>query len=277
MTVQNNFNAIPVVSFANPPEGKKTARFAGQLTASVSFYAQAWQLNSAGNGLPMSQVQTLCVDNSNNGYPLQVIHGALNETVIVPSFSTVIVPTFSNASSYAVNVSALGNISPAVPMNFRLFLLNYTRSAGTFSGVLSTSLTGTGQNTLPLFSGVVDSTTSDLQLLNGGDYIFDSIDVAIEGAQAFNAGNAVMGWTLSFIDLSQFPVVVRELVTGEFVFVFGAANQWVQGSVCKPIHQTSFNGIITTGGVGLFATFADPSSSNVLRALMRVNISGNLV
>jgi hypothetical protein len=275
MTIQNAIGGVPVVFDINPKEGKQVSRFALTLTAAQPNYSVNFQLNSA-NGLSQSQVVTLCVDNTQNKYPLTVIHGALNETVDCPGGASIIVPTLSNKSGYALNVSAQGGIAPSVPMTANIILMNYTRSAGTFYGTITQALSGVGQNTRILSSG-----TYNLSLLNSfvsvipqGNWTLDSLDMAFEGFKPSAAGTTVNNLNLPILAISN---VLENLTIASMGFGFTAGStNWVQGGFARAVRRTWYGGLGLPAGASVvfdmssnFAPFA-----NLDNCIVRVNISG---
>ena len=87
MSVQQTIGSVPIISRLPPPEGNMAAQLTFTLTPTQPNVATSLQLNSQG-GLMMSQVLTLVIDNTKNGYPINVVHGALNENVQVAAGST---------------------------------------------------------------------------------------------------------------------------------------------------------------------------------------------
>jgi hypothetical protein len=276
MAVQNTIGGLPVVYEMNPKEGKQVSRFAFTLTNAQPNYAVNFQLNSA-NGISLSQVVTLCIDNTQNSYPLTVVHGALNETVDVPGGASIIVPTFSNKSGYPLNVSAQGGISPSIPMSFNVILMNYTRSAGTFYGTVTQSLSGVGQNTRVLASGVYNLTllNSFAVVLPQGNWQLDNLDMAFEAFQPAAAGTVTNNLNLPILAISN---VLENLVIAAMGFGFTAGStNWVQGGqLVKAVRRTWYGGLGLPAGASIVFDMSDQFSpfGNLTSAIVRINISG---
>jgi hypothetical protein len=133
-TVQNiTGGSSSIVAVDPPPEGRAGVQvkftFAGNLPI-----LQAFQMANA-QGLPLTQVQSLAIDNTTNPYPISVTHGLFSETVTVGAFGFMIVPTFSNKGPYSINIAPItGNNATADGMSVSVLFLNYNRPSASFSG-----------------------------------------------------------------------------------------------------------------------------------------------
>jgi hypothetical protein len=276
MPIQNAIGGVPVVFDTNPKEGKQVSRFAFTLTNAQPNYSVNFQLNSS-NGLNQSQVVTLCIDNTQNKYPLTVIHGALNETVDCPGGASIIVPTLSNKSGYPLNVSAQGGISPSIPMSFNVILMNYTRSAGTFYGTITQALSGVGQNTRVLSSGVYNLSlfNSFAVVVPQGNWQLDNLDMAFEGFQPAAAGTVSNNLNLPTLAISN---VLENLTIAAMGFGFNAAStDWIQGGqLVKAVRRTWYGGLGLPAGASIVFDMSDQFSpfGNLTSAIVRINISG---
>lgn len=273
MTVQTIFGAIPVQT-GEPPEGKLTAGFAYTLTSIEPSLANSWALNSMSGGLRMSQVVTLCVDNSAGEYALSIVHGALNEKLIVPAFASVIVPTFSTKASYPINMAAVGDILPSIPLSFRIVLCNYARRPGSFSSVVATSIVGTGQNSMVLASGVSDFTFTQVSfsVVPPGNWVLDSIDIAIEGVHMSAIGPATINWSLVVTNLVQAIFIISSEVIIQSLPAGWTAGRQIQ----RPFYVTYPNGLMipSNGSLTLVNESAQHVGIPLSDILMRCNVSG---
>lgn len=165
------------------------------LTPVEPSFATSFQLSSQA-GLLLSQVVTLVVDNQLNPYPITIVHGLFNETVNVPANSSIIIPTFSNKSSFALNVAFGGSgLSPASSMQINVIMMNYPRTPGSYGNTNQSAIVGTGQNTSVLASALVfpsgpGTSFPDITLTNPGNYILDSLDMAVEQLNSLAAGSS---------------------------------------------------------------------------------------
>src|ERR1700727_2429946 len=105
-TTQTVLGSSPIVALDPPPEGKQGVSITFTFSpGGAASFATFYQLNAPSGGLPMSQVVTLCLDNTENPLAIAVTHGAFNETVTVPGNTYLIVPTFSNKGPYPIEIT----------------------------------------------------------------------------------------------------------------------------------------------------------------------------
>lgn len=266
MPVQNVNGSVPITNIQPPPEGTMAASVNVTLTAAEPMAAQTFQLSSQ-NGLMLSQVVALVIDNSANAYPLTVTHGALAETTQVAAATVVIVQTFSSrAGGFPLQVAAVGNIVPTATLDIDIIFLNYPRQPGTFSATAQSTIIATGQNTESLYSGVLIPTATGLYpLVAAGNYILDSLDMAVEGFFPTAAGLVAITYSLI--------VPGTQIHSGEMVFTAAAGGSWTSGAnVNAPTYRTWPQGLLLSRGqiLNLWITqFVNCTSS-----LFRINISG---
>jgi hypothetical protein len=262
-TVQQASGSVPIVNIQPPPEGQMAAKTSIVLTPGNIEYDNVFQLSSQ-SGLLLSQVVTLIIDNSQNAYPLAVIHGALAETLQVAALSVVIVPTFSaRAGGYPLQITAIEQNTPAVNLNIDVIFANYPRPPGTFSATNQATIIATGQNTgsLRASAGVIPEGNN--VLLAAGNYILDSLDIACDG---FNPTAAGVCWIL--YQLLSGPQPIH---SGYVVFT-PAGTGWIQGGqINNAGYRTWPQGLLLVRGrqITLNLTF-----NNITQAIFRVNLSG---
>ena len=173
-TVQNVRAAIPIIARDPPPEGQSGASVIFALAGGNAPTLNLFQLNSQ-SGLALSQVCSLCIDNTQNGGTLTVTHGAFNEVVLIPPYTFQIFPTFSTQGQYPLSINSLNACS--VPV----VLLNYTRAPAQFPTTHQTSIFNTGYNVWSYYSNVIKITGNGLiQLGIAGNMWIDSLDLAID-------------------------------------------------------------------------------------------------
>jgi hypothetical protein len=130
MPVQNSFGSVPVQAVNPPPEGTMATQLSFLLTAEEPSIGQSLQLSSQ-SGLMLSQVVTICIDNSDNIYAVSITHGVFNENTLVPAFSSIIIPTFSSKSNYPINVAAVlppGAVALTSNLQVNIIFMNYART-----------------------------------------------------------------------------------------------------------------------------------------------------
>jgi hypothetical protein len=262
-TVQQATSSVPIVNIQPPPEGQMAAKQTVVLTPGIIEYDNVFQLSSQ-SGLLLSQVVTLIIDNSQNAYPLAVVHGALAENLQVAALSVVIVPTFSaRAGGYPLQITAIEQNTPAVNLNIDVIFMNYPRPPGTFSATNQATIIATGQNTNSLVAVTANLPAGSNLMLSAGNYIFDSLDIACEGFNPTAAGTCSVPYQL----LSG-PQVIQ---TGDVVFTAADAS-WIQGGQINQAGQRTWpQGLLLGRGraVTLSLLFY-----NITQAIFRVNISG---
>lgn len=214
------------------------------LTPVEPGFVNSFQLSSQA-GFLLSQVVTLVIDNQVNPYPITVIHGLFNETVNVPANSSIIIPTFSNKSSFPINVAFGGvGLAPASNMQVNIIFMNYPRTPGSYGNTNQSSIVGTGQNTTVLASALVfpsgpGTSFPDITLTGQGNYILDSLDMAVEQLNSLVAGSCTADVMLiargSFGDFiiqsaRAFFVATASLPTGSAAAInLPSTRVWPQG------------------------------------------------
>lgn len=117
--------AVPIIAKNPPPEGFQQAKLSFTLTPINFAQSAVVPLNTAASGGGLSQVLSLYIDNSQNAQALTVIHGALNETIIVPAGGGAIIPTSvlkSPSPEYTIaNVSVPLTPTNTVTVNITLY------------------------------------------------------------------------------------------------------------------------------------------------------------
>ena len=290
--IQNVSGSVPIVARRPPPEGLKAAKLVFTLTPSDYDVIQPLQLN-AQNGLMMSQVVTLVVDNTANVDAIVVTHGALFETLAVPGGTQIIAPTFSLQGAYSLEVAAVS--APAGNIDVGIILLNYDRAPGSnsvtisnatlpVSGNVNANIVGTVtiddtapltvQNTIintthnsaPVFSNVVNvSAGGTTNLTAAGNWILDSLDIAVEYAQPTAIGVAGLG-----LQLVCASAVIHTLYP---IANFTVAGNYYDGaSFNSPSFRSWAQGLILPRGNPL-ALYAF-NFTNFTTVGLRVNISG---
>lgn len=182
------------------------------------------QLSSQG-GLQMSQVCTICIDNSLNGTAISVTHGVFNETSIVPAFGAVILPTFSTrGGAYTMLIAPV--LAPAARLNsdltVEIILMNYPRSPGSFGNMVVSSILGANQNIVPISVGTtaIDLSGHVVVILAAQDnYILSNIDVYCQSIGPAAAGVVEIDWSIMSSD-----TVTNTFGPGQTKVVAGAEN-----------------------------------------------------
>lgn len=265
MTAMQNVNgAVSITNVQPPPEGFLAALLTFGLSASQPSVSQSLQLSSQG-GLLLSQVVSLSIDNSQNAYPILVTHGALNEVVQIAANATVIIPTFSGRGPYNITVATLGGVAPSSPLTVQIVFLNYPRQSGTFSATQQSTIAATGQNTSSLLSGVFYANGNGNVFTSGvGNYVVDSLDIAVDGVESAVAGQMTFIYVLSCGGVS--------FAAGVFMTTI-PAGAWQGGaSINAPIQRTWPQGIIFPRASAFSLDVS--SAANMQNAYFRCNISG---
>jgi hypothetical protein len=246
----------------------------------------------------ISQVVTVAIDNSNGAYALKIVHGALNETTVVPAFSTAEFPTFSNKASYPINVSFFTQKTPTQNVSFRMFLMNYERPPGSYPATYFSSLPGSGQNVVQLYSNLIlfqGGFTAATPLLPG-NYTITDLELTCEGAYypsnpASGPGTTEISWDI-FAQAPDGQLPVFDVGEGTF-FVTATAgniNNWFAGAnLMSPFRRNWPNGwTIPNNGYQLFLQVSgfteeinpapppDEFPIGVQYVYMRINISGTV-
>lgn len=277
-TYQNSIGSVPVLALDPPPEGTQVANVTFTLQPIQPAIAVTFQFNSPG-GFSLSQVVTLFIDNSQNAYPITVVHGALNETVNVAAKATVIVPTFSNKQPYAINVAVANGVSPQSPLIVPIAFMNYARAPGTFSSTSNLTIIGTGQNVAPLIANTfaITYTGADAMYPLGyagfpNNYILDSVEVypefvSPEGGQFY--------WFLVTSPDSNIAHINTHICAGVLTWVDGPAGGALQSGagVTHPVNLTWPLGLAVGRNVGLYLYVTELVAPAAF-ATMRINVSG---
>lgn len=265
-------NTVALGVLDPPPEGYKGIAIPIMLSSGVEFSA-FYQLN-AQSGLLMSQVQTICLDNTANSAPVTITHGAFSENFTVPPYTYSVFPTFT-----AVNGSFSVFINCEQNANIVLTLLNYVRQSSSSntgsngnSGLLLTySLSGQ-----PSFAAVNNATSfpSTINLTPSGLIILDSLDMAIEQVTAKASGPYAIDVVLITLDGLPSASIAEMYVTGN------AASAGEIANPCAPIYRTWTNGLNCAqgnpSGTILQLIIGDAVAVNVSSITIRTNFSGRL-
>lgn len=234
------------------------------LDANTPSISLSLQLSSQG-GLLLSQVVSLSIDNSENNYPILVIHGILNEVVQVAAQATVIIPTFSNRGPYTITVSTPTGAAPSTALPIEVVCLNYPRQPGTFSATAQSTIAATGQNTSSLLSGAFSATAAGIVVSTApGNYVLDSMDLAIEGVVPSAPANTTFEYIFSCGGVN---------IAIGFGMGSNPAGQWVAGALINiPIQRTWPQGLLLPRGGALTLTLA--GISQLSQVIFRLNVSG---
>lgn len=265
-TYQQAIGSQPVIARNPPPEGTMAAGFTVTLTPDFPNFATALQLNSQ-SGLMLSQVVTLVLDNSNNGYAITVIHGAFNEVTNVPAGGALIVPTFSNSGSYPLNVAVANGITPVVDLVVDIIFCNYSRQPGSFGNTSNGTVLGSGQNSAAIAGTIVGLNNTGFTAITGvGNWILDSFDMAAE------AGSTASGSTITC------TATIQLVCGGVNICAINPSVDLIAGEIAggsmigTPVARTWPLGLILPRGnaIELFVSIF----SNYNELSVRVNLSG---
>jgi hypothetical protein len=268
-TVQQSISAIPVKNINPPSEGTMAAQIDITLTPQEPSFATVMQLNSA-SGLMVSQVITLVINNYENAYPINVIHGVLNEITQVAAGATVICPTFSNNTTFPLNVSVLNSVTPTMNLDVNIIFLNYSRAPGSFSSAAQSSILGNVQNSSPIITAVPSVITGGLVILAGpANFILDSLNFCVENIKPIAAGVCDMNWALQVV-VGGTPVL--NIATGILVTFALNADQISGAVICFPENRTWPSGLILprAGSIALLSS----GLTNMTNVNFRFNASG---
>ena len=268
--VQNNLGSTPIIALDPPPEGNMAAQVLFTLTPTQGNITTNFQLNSPG-GFQMSQVVSLCVDNTPNAFPVTVIHGALSETLNVAAGGFYVVPTFSNKSPYPISVTAGSpGTSPVLTasLNVNITFLNYARQSGTFGGTSQLSTISTGVNSQILAGHTYDlSAIGNTTLAPAGNYILDSMDMSIDYVVA-----AAVITNVSIVDIGlNAGDTVGPQIAVMRVGVGATAGQ-TYSNVIQSVSRTWPNGLILPRNSLIQITVY--TFQMVTEARFRINLSG---
>ena len=258
-TVQNVRAAIPIVARNPPPEGQSGASVTFTLAGGNAPTLNVFQLNSQ-NGLALSQVCSLCVDNTKNGGTLTVTHGAFNEVVLIPPYTFQIFPTFSMQGVYSLSINGIN------PCSVPVVLLNYTRQPAQFPTTHQTSIFDTGYNVWSWYSNVVQITgTERVNLGTEGNLWLDSLDLAIDAVNS-STGSVDCSMEFNIIDPESISYPILSGLVGTYIT---NANQNVGGSFYPPMYRSWSQGYMC-GGIPQLVVTSFTGFSNVY---MRINFS----
>jgi hypothetical protein len=266
-TIQQSIGTQPVISRIPPPEGTSAAGYTVTLTPDLPNFSTALQLNSQA-GLMMSQVVTMVIDNSDNNYAIQVVHGVFNEVTNVPANGGIIVPTFSNSGSFPLNVSTMNGITPIIDLQINIIFCNYSRPSGSFGNTQASTIAGTGQNTVPLYPTLVNITSAmSYEIAPIGNYILDSLDLALEAILPTADALTTVQWQLITAPLGEI------ICQGQISANLNGPNIWFGGNaIYSPIDRTWPLGLILPRQNQININI--PTLVNVSQCLFRVNLSG---
>ena len=260
-------NGTPIVARSPPPEGQMAAQLPVTLTPSI-FATNGLQQLSSGQMGGMSQVVTLIVDNTQGMVPVTVIHGALNETLVVPSGTAATVPTFSGQGYWPWAISTV--TAPAANNNTNMILLNYQRSASTYRAT-SNTIQNTGENSGVLYSGRISPTGNSTTTLNaagptGSNWVVDSLEIAFDDIQNTSAG--LVQCLLQFGANSASPIII------ETMYALADVTSADLGAVafCYPCYRTWSQGLLVNTNQPFYVEIS--AASNMKGADIRVNVSG---
>ena len=257
--VQNVTLSLPIIARVPPPEGQTGANVNFTLDGGNVATYNLFQLNSQ-NGLVMSQVCSLCVDNTKNGGTLTVTHGAFNEVVLIPPYTFQIFPTFSTQGQYPLSINGLNACT--VPV----ILLNYVRPPAQFPTTHQTSIFNTGYNVWSYYSNVIKITGNGLTELGlSGNMWIDSLDLAIDTVNtAADAQDCAMAFTINDPES-----ISWNILSGQVGLYVATHGQNIGGSFYPPMYRTWPQGYMCGGiptlGVSGFTGFA--------AVYMRINFS----
>lgn len=257
-TVQNiPAGGSSIIAINPPPEGQQGAQVAYSFAPPGSSpITQTFQMSSAA-GLPMSQVVSLCIDNTESPFPLTLTHGAFQEQVTVAAFGYLIVPTFSNKSPYQITLALqVSGTLPTTPVNVTVVFLNYARQSSAFSGSSLAATTppvtmgsSAGQASgLVVFNSVGETIVFNIPYENW--YLWD-IDIFIGSAVGTLTppSQCLMGVALTWgtsANWEMFATGVTQNLSGTFICVMNERAKWsynsapFQGSLASPLLLTCF-------------------------------------
>jgi len=270
-TVQTVNPAIPITALDPPPEGTMAVQVLFTLTPTQNSISTFFQLNSPG-GFPMSQVVSLCIDNTANAFPVTIVHGALAETLNVTAGGFYVIPTFSNKSPYPISVTAGSpGALPVLVSNLNIYVtfLNYARQTGTFGGNSQLSTISTGVNSIVLAGHTYAlAALGNTTLAPVGNYILDSLDMCIDYVVT---PAAITALTIVDIGLNNGSTTLPQIGVlrvgfGEAVINTGYSN------IVQAVSRTWPNGLLLPRNSLIqisVTTFQD-----CLEARFRINLSG---
>lgn len=228
-TVQNvTGGGASIVALDNPPEGRSgsSVTFTFEPGGPVTLL-QTFQMNSA-QGLPMSQVVSLAIDNTQNQSPINVSHGVFGELVTIPAFTFQIIPTFSNKGPFPIAVTLAPGSAPVAVggVEVDVIFLNYSRPSASFSG------TGVSGNSV---QNVVGTT------LNSGLGSITSAGVIVGSAIGTDIVDSFWLYELDFNLISLTALGAGAVIVSGQVEALGNSGRW------------SFSYIASAGAAGLMS------------------------
>lgn len=241
-TVQNVLGgSSSIVAVDPPPEGKAGCLVKFTIDPVIGFVAQSFQMSNA-QGLSISQVISLVIDNSLNPCAITVTHGVLSEKTVVAGFGLQIVPTFSNKGAFPITIMQTpgANSVPSLAI-VNVSFLNYNRPAASIGGSNGAAANApqttagnpvtTGVSTFTAVNQVLDTfigiQNQDNTYASGAYFIYN-LDLTIGSCSAIGAGAVIVDLEVSGLDsagndtwqLNWFAVAVA---TGAGAV---ALNQW---------------------------------------------------
>lgn len=266
--------SVPVLSLNPPPEGPMaaSATFVFNSNPAIFQLAQFFQLGSQA-GLLMSQVVMLGIDNSQSPYPLQVIHGALNEVITVPPGTQVIVPTVSSRGQYSINMSLI-TTSLMANVTVNVIFLNYERQASSFPSAGKNTMANGGQPSGTIYANTETVTANGTQLLFTGTYLFDSLTFGVDWFKPTAAGAFAAELVLTPPPPPQESGPIAQ-ITLAGVATTGQAGEYVPGATyLSPEYRSWSQGLQCLWKPSDSLNIQTVGLTNLTAIGVRVNISG---
>lgn len=224
-TVQNVLGgSASIISLNPPPEGTAGCQVTFTVDPTIGFVAQSFQMSNA-QGLSISQVVSLVIDNTANPCSITVQHGVMNEKTVVAALGLQIVPTFSNKGPFPITITLSPGLNalPSAPVAVAVSFLNYNRPSASVGG--SNGLAANAPAALagvPFTTGiqVFTSINSASGLISGGEtYYLYNLDLTIGSVTAIAAGAVIVvlqlfstsGWNMDW------PVVTVASSPGQII------------------------------------------------------------
>lgn len=189
--------AVPIQAVAMPPEGQRGIQQTYTFTPTGLLTTGAvLQLNQPG-GLALSQVVSLCIDNTQNPNSITVTHGVFQETITVAAGGFQVVPTFSTKSTYSILLTLPAAPSVNVPVS--IIFLNYNRQQYNIQSNGS-QVSNNSQQSEALASQFFDNSSHSIVVLNpvpDAYYLITDFDIVVSGLEA-GAGPSIAGVGVGF-------------------------------------------------------------------------------
>jgi hypothetical protein len=217
-TVQNVLASAPIVALKPPPEGQAATQIVYTFGPSVISFINNYQL-SISNGLQLTQVCSLVIDNTANPLAITVTHGVLNQSVIVPPYTSDTVQTYSARGNYPCTVTC--NATPASTCQTTITYLNYDKQSSNFSNSSIGSGAGVLTTLVQSFTGV-----GSIFVGGPGNYVLNELTLNCVQMSAIGAGNMAC----------QVAVVVG----GLYVHTLACNDVATAGGLRVPINYASF-------------------------------------